>query len=153
MKISSYTYRLIALTMAFLMLFSSVGFSIDMHYCQGKLKSFSFFGEAKNCHEMAKEKACPHHQKKIEQEATKTCSIDKKDCCQNKTLHFQCHQDQQIQASDLVLSQLSQQFVVAFVAVFFKNNFTETTAKSSYTHYKPPIIPRDISVLFESFLL
>ena len=64
----SSTYRLIALMMAFLMFFTSAGFTMDMHYCGGELKSVSFFGKAKTCHDMAGEnetpkKDCPHHKK------------------------------------------------------------------------------------------
>ena len=62
MKSTSITYRIIALTMAFLMFFTSVGFTVDMHYCQGKLKTFNFFGKAKSCHEVGEGmKDCPFH--------------------------------------------------------------------------------------------
>ena len=77
------TYRFVALMMAFLMFFSSVGFAMDMHYCGGKIKSISFFGKAKNCHEMVGEsdtpiKNCPHHKKMMADE--KSCFEDK-NCC------------------------------------------------------------------------
>lgn len=150
----SYTYRFIALTLAFLMLFTSVGFAVDMHYCQGKLKSVSFFGKAKTCHEMsdtASMKNCPHHQKIMEQK--EGCSIDKKDCCSNKTVYFQSDQDQQVQTSDFVVSKQLQQFVIAYVAAFFTNDFSIESDAVSFVLYKPPLISRDIYVLVQSFLL
>lgn len=151
---TSYTYRFIALTLAFLMFFTSVGFAVDMHYCQGNLKSVSFFGKAKTCYEMAEVtpmKECSNHQKMMGQK--EGCSIDKKDCCSNKTLHFQSDQDQQFQTSNFVVSTQLQQFVIAYVAVFFTNDFSIESDANSFAHYKPPVISRDISILVQSFLL
>ena len=58
-------HRITALTMAFLMFFTSVGFSVDIHYCKGDLKSFSLIGEASACHQT--KKTCPRH-KEMESE-------------------------------------------------------------------------------------
>ena len=146
------TYRIISLTLAFLMFTTSVGFAVDMHYCQGKLKSFSFTGKAKSCHDRvdaAQMTNCPHHKKMMKQ--SKNCSIDKKDCCDNQVQRFQSDQDQVIQTFDLTNKQLHQ-FVIAYVAVFFNTNLFETDTPS-FISYKPPLVLRDIYVLIQSFLL
>jgi len=44
--------RVISLLLAFLLGFTSVGYSIDLHFCQGHLKSVALIGKAKSCHEM-----------------------------------------------------------------------------------------------------
>ena len=140
--------------MAILMFFTSVGFAVDMHYCQGHLKSVSFFGKAKSCHEMANAapmKNCPRHQKMRKQEKEKDCSEDK-NCCTNKTLHFQSNQDQQVQTFNFSANQPLQQFVIAFVVAFFSKTFIENDTPS-FAHYIPPLILRDIPVLIQSFLL
>jgi hypothetical protein len=153
MNSTNKSYRFFALTMAFLMFYSSVGFSIDIHYCQGKLKSFSLFGKAKTCYEMTKAvKTSPQCQKLREQQSNDSCSISKKNCCENNTLHFQSDQDQQVQATEFIVNQQLQQFIVAYIVVFFQNNFTEKNA-STLAFYKSPLIPRDIPVLFEAFLI
>ena len=146
------TYRLIAILMAFLMFFSSASYAVDMHYCQGKLKSISFFGKAKTCHDMAESamKNCPHHKKMKAEE--KGCSEDK-NCCSNKTVHFQSDQDQQVQNLDFVVSNQLQQFVIAFVAVFMANDFNIEHEAIAFAYYKPPLIQKDIPVLNQSFLL
>jgi len=149
----SNTYRLISLTLAFLVFTTSAGFSIDMHFCQDQLKSISLFGKAKTCHEKSEAapmKNCPHHKKMMTEK--EGCTEDK-DCCDNKTLQFQSDQDQQVQSSDFLISKQLQKFVVAYVAVFFTNDLSIESDASSYAQYKPPLIPRDIPVLFESFLL
>ena len=40
---TKFSYRALAMFMAFLMFSSSIGFSMDIHYCGEELKSFSFF--------------------------------------------------------------------------------------------------------------
>ena len=154
MNFKNSIYRVTALILAFLMFFTSVGFSVDMHYCQGNLKSFSLLGKAKNCHEMAKGMAnCPHHQKMAEKEPLNPgCSLDKKDCCQNKLQHFQSDEDQKMQSANFELNLQLQSFIVAFTVAFFVDTFIESD-HPAFALYKSPLIPRDIPVLFESFLL
>ena len=79
------------------------------------------------------------------------CTADKKDCCDNKTMHFQSDQDQAVQTIDLSNKQL-QQFVITFVAVFFNDGLIEPNM-AAINDYKPPNVLRDIPVLVQSFLL
>lgn len=152
MKSISNTYRIFALTMAFVMFTSSVNIAMDMHYCLGKLKSVSFIGKAETCHDMASAKMpnCPQHQEmKGESDG---CSISKKDCCDNKSVHIQSDIDELETSSELVVSQQLQNFIVAYVEVFFKNNYIERTAQS-FQYYHPPIVVKDIPVLHQTFLI
>lgn len=154
MNILSRTYRLFALTMAFLMFFTSVGLSVDMHYCQGKLKTFNFFGKAKSCHDMGEGmKNCPSHAKMKKANESDGSTINKKDCCSNKIFHFQSDQDQPSQVDNaIVLSSQLPYFVIAFVEIFINSSVVETD-KPSFALYKSPLIPRDIYVLLETYLL
>ena len=154
MNLLNHTYRLIAFSLALLMLVTSLGLTLDMHFCGDHLKSYSFFGKAKGCYEMsegANKNTCSNDQMNMEQ--NDDCSIQKKNCCDNKTLDFQFDQDQQIQTADLSISQSLQQFITAYVAVFFLNDFQIESDKPSFAHYKSPLIARDIYVLDEAFLL
>ncbi len=154
MKKNSFTYRSIALTLAFLMFFTSVGFTVDMHYCQGELKTFKLFGKAKTCHEMEQgKKACPHHKKMLEASGEKEISQIGKDCCSNQTLYVQMDEEQQHQAEKVLEANPSlHYFAIAFVESFLKETLVET-AKPSDRHYQTPLIPRDIYVLLETYLL
>ena len=154
MQSISNTYRIIALIMAFVMFATTVNLAIDMHYCQGQLKSVSFFGKAATCHEMAAAmKNCPHHQKKLAEASPKEgCSKDTKDCCSNKTMHLQSDLDRYHSSADFQFNQELQHFVIALVNVFFNNNFIGQLAPN-FQSYKPPIVVKDYSVLFQSFLI
>lgn len=143
--------QITAVSLSAMMLLTSVGFSIDMHYCQGKLKSYSILGKAKSCHAIARAKiTCPHHQKMAVE--LKGCELGEMDCCSNKTLHFQLHQLQKAHEADYAIqSQLPS--LVAPVIVFSWPAPNWTASKPAFAFYKPPLIPKDQIVLKQSFLL
>lgn len=148
------TYRLIALVMTFLVFLSSAGISMDMHYCGGELKSVSFLGKARTCHELARASAapmmknCPHHKKMMEE---MSCKEDK-NCCSNRTIFLEPDQDQNIKTPDFGAGEQGNQFDFACIEAFL---VTDTDAGHDVVHfacYKPPILQRDIPVLNQSFL-
>ena len=147
------TYRFIALILAFLVFFTSVGFSLDMHFCEGKLKTVNLFGKAKSCHKKANEQAmndCHHHCEMMVQ--NEVCSEGENNCCENKTLKFDNDQDKEIQTSNYLVNIQSQSFFTVFVIEFFAD-FLFSSGNPSVKQYKPPLILRNIPVLVQSFLL
>lgn len=150
----SKTHRIIALSMALLMFATSMSFAIDMHYCGGELKNFSLFGKAKVCHEIEDAdkpmKNCPHHKKMMEDK--QEVLAKKKNCCENKTLHFQADEDLDVQIIDFSVSKEEQSPVSACEVSFPKLAHMEREIPA-FTLYKPPLIPKDIPTLIQSFLL
>lgn len=140
--------HIIPLTLAFLMLMTSVSFAVDMHYCNGELKSVSLFGKAKTCHEKAVEQdqpTCPHHQKMMEKD-------EKKDCCENKTTIVQADDDLAKSDISVLNTPQFQQFVIAYVTVFYTKITTDKQSIQDIS-YQSPLISRDIYALSETFLL
>ena len=134
-----------------MVLVSSMSYTIDFHYCQGQLKSFSILGKAKNCHEMASKMAsCHHHKQKLEDSLS--CSEGDNNCCNNETLYFESDIEEKFLTIDY-LNLNFQPFVVAFKSSSFEDLFDEIKEVIPFAHYKPPLIQKDIPVLFESFLL
>lgn len=135
--------------MAFIMLLSTTGFSIDLHFCQGQIKSLSFIGEAKSCHSQttkpcsSKKKAC----------SIKTTEKDcQKDCCSNKTIIVDASDaDQKIPNTELSSDQMD--FLTAFVEVYILSHYDFYKNIIPYQNYVPPLLDRDISVLVQCFLL
>lgn len=148
-------YRITALSLALLMLCTSVGLAVNMHYCGGQLKTINLFGKAQTCHQAKKVKApmydCPMHRQLQSEE--QGCMLDNSDCCQNKSLHIQLHQDQNIQIEGSTISKPLQQFITAYVQSFFCFGIEPAYKSILLTEYRPPSIPRDIPVLVQSFLL
>ena len=156
MRSVNFSYRLFALTMAVLMFSTSVGFSIDTHYCQNDLVSSSFLGKASSCYELAgmknPNKTCSLDQKTGNHQHEGTL-IDQKECCHNTTVHFRSEGDQNITTGQIIAGQQLQQFMAAYVTAFFASDSGDVYDNTSFIHYQSPIISRDIHVLFESYLL
>lgn len=138
-------HRIIALTLAFVMFFTSVGFSVDIHYCRGDLKSFSLIGEASTCHQA--KKTCPSHKEMMSEET----SEDSK-CCSNKTVVVDDLDVDYDISPDVELTDLQVKFVTA--RVYTLNGFTfPEVVKSDFPKTDDPLPPRDIYVLLERFLI
>ena len=152
MKFYSNTYRILALSLAFLMFFTSVGFAVDIHYCQNEFKSFSIFGKAANCHDKAKSNpTCKHHKQAANQSNIST-DISKKDCCENHTFNFKSDQDLQSQSFDFELNQPVKKYINK-ASVSFLDRQIISSKTVEYLYYRPPLIRQDIPILFQSFLL
>lgn len=152
MNNNNFAYRIFAFTMALVMFATTVNLTIDMHFCQGQFKSMSFFGKAKTCHEaVAPNMAnCPSHQ--IMMANSKGTSIERKGCCDNKSIQIQSDNNQLEFKSNFAVNQELQQFLAAFIQVFFQNVDT-VKSTPTYVFYKSPKLIKDTYVLFESFLL
>ena len=141
------TYQIISFFLAILIFITSAGFTLDMHFCKGELKTISLIGKAKSCHDQAKVQ-CPHHQKN----GASTLKKEKENnCCNNEKQYFQVEQDQIIPVFDFEKSADFLNLAPEIIQSPFDDyTFTNLIV---YNTYKPPPIQKDIPVLFESFLL
>ncbi len=149
-----FLYRSIAIMMAVVVLFTSTGFAMDRHFCQGELKSVAFFGQAESCHSMDKMTECPHHRQMAchTQKGAKSPGIDKDDCCQNETILMELDVDSvTADFADLTTNQVH--FVWAFVQAFVQPVILHKSVAKKFVILKPPLPERDYQVLFESFLI
>ena len=139
-------HRVISLTLAFLITFTSVGFSIDVHYCKDKLKSVSLFGEAESCH--AVKKTCPNHPSKVQEKE------DDKNCCKNESIEIEKLDSEFNLSQDFTLTDLQVEVLkcVAFESLVFSNTFTKDAPRFNQ---KTPFsyVPVDIYVLLERYLI
>lgn len=137
-------HRTTSLTLAILMLITSVGFSADMHFCKGEFKSFSLFGKAESCHTV--KKSCPHHANMVVSDQSE------EDCCSNKTIELDDLDSDFNISIDADLTDLQLKFVTSFVYSFFYITPTRVV-KSSFLGPNDLLPPKDIYVLLERFLI
>ncbi len=116
--------------MAFVVLFSTMSFTINMHYCGDTLVETAMFHKAKGCG------------MEMEKPSTEGCSITKKNCCNNEQLVIEGQDELQLQIDEISLEQ--QIFIASFVYTYI--TFSEGLDKnvSSYEVYKPPLVIRQI---------
>lgn len=128
-----------SIVMAFLVLFSTLSFTIDMHYCGETLVDTAIFKKAKGCG------------MEMQNPSTKDCSMTKKNCCSDKQIFVDGQDELKISFDTLSFEQ--QQFVVSFIYTYINlfEGFVEEI--NSFQEYKPPLVVRQIYKLDETYLI
>jgi len=132
-------HKIMSFTLAFVVLLSTMSFTINKHYCGDTLVDTSFFSKAKSCG------------MEMQKSTSKDCSIIKKNCCSEEQ---QLVEGQDNLKLDFVKLDLQQKiFVSAFVYTYI--NLFEDFAKESvhFKDYSPPLIVKDIHALDEVYLI
>ncbi|MGB2129730.1 MAG: HYC_CC_PP family protein [Flavicella sp.] len=153
----SSTYKAISFCLAFWVLLSSIGISLDMHFCRGELKSVRLFGYADSCHTLkvktqnktncAKSlKICNHKIHAISN------TVKKRICCKNERIDFVTHDFLQ---KDFLfkITFLKEFYYRVFSSYFSCIEKTFQFIPIPFLNYKPPNLFKDISVFVQSFLL
>lgn len=82
----SLSKRVISAIMAFVVLILSVSISVDLHYCQERLQSFSLVGKAKSCFENEKTQKCNEAESFFSASQKQDFTLKQKGCCHNESL-------------------------------------------------------------------
>ena len=134
--------QIASVTMALLVLFSTMSFTVDMHYCGDQLVDFSFFKTAENC-----------SMKVIPSIATGEASVMEMemDCCTDLEIVLEGQDDLKISFDQFTFDQ--QIFISTFYYTYV--NLFETVDKNlnSFKEYSPPPLIRDIQILDQTFLI
>ena len=132
--------KISAILMAFVVLFSTMSFTISEHYCGNDLVDSALFSKAESCG-MEMQKTTP----------TDDCSFDKEDCCNDVVKQFEGQTNLKTDLSNLTFEQ--QVFVTAFIYSYV--NLFEGLDKNivPFKNYSPPLIVTDIQVLDQVFLI
>lgn len=132
------THKVFSVAMAFLVLLSTISFTMEKHFCGDTLIDVAIFTKAINCG--------------MDMEAVSKISLEKKSCCKDE-LEIVKGQDKLKKASfeDLHLDQ--QIFLTALVYSF--TNLFEGLPQQVVPHkdYSPPNLVADIHVLDQVFII
>lgn len=125
--------------MAFIVLFSTMSFTIEMHYCGENLVDTAIFKKAKSCG------------MEMEKPSSKSCSVSKKNCCNDKKVIIDGQNELQLSFDTLSFEQ--QQFVYSFIYTYI-NLFEGLEGNiTSFSEFPPPLIVRNIYKLDETYLI
>ena len=132
-------HKIASFLMAFVVLFSTVSFTIDMHYCGDTLVDTAIFKKAKGCG------------MEMQKPSTEGCSVSKKDCCNDQQVKFDGQDELKSSFDQLTLEQ--QVFVTSFAYSYLNlfNRFNED--KTSFSESPPPLLVKQIFKLDESYLI
>lgn len=132
-------HKITAMLMSLVVLFSTMSFTIDMHYCGGTLVETAIFQKAKGCG------------MEMQSPSSKGCSIVKKNCCSNEQILIDGQDELQLSLDNITLEQ--QVFLATFVQSYINLFEGYDTEISSYDIYKPPLVIRQIYKIDESYLI
>lgn len=128
--------------MALLVLFSTMSFTVEMHYCGNKLVDFSLFNNLDRCKTMPE---------KTESDAMCPSMKMAMECCKDVQIAQLGQHELKISFDQITFDPLS------FIASFFNayKNLLEGHDQNivPFNDYSPPPLIRDIHILDQSFLI
>ena len=126
--------------MAFVVLFSTMSFTINKHYCGDELVSSTLFLKGESCG--------MDMQKSSEED---DCSIKKDNCCTDVIICVEGQKELKLNYYDLRFEQ--QVFVAAFMLSYM--NLFEGLPNNivPFKNYSPPMLIKNIQILDEVFLI
>lgn len=134
--------RFIALSMVILVLISTTGFTMNIHFCGGELQGIAINSGEVDCNMMAearKAAPCPMH------------AVQSTDCCEDQDVTLEPDSPEtflaKFQMAEIEWQAAPTQTWVIPVVI------RSDAFLISWTTYRPPPIDRDIPVLVQSFLL
>ena len=133
-------YKISSFCMALLVLFSTLSFTVESHYCGDFLVDSSIFGHAESC-----------GMNSPQMNSSKD-SLKGKNCCNNEQIVLNGQNELNI-ASDNMFTIDQQIFVASFVYTYinlFKGLDNQIT---SYEEYNSPLVIRQIYKLYETYLI
>ncbi|RNL82944.1 hypothetical protein ED312_16175 [Sinomicrobium pectinilyticum] len=132
LKISSFL-------LAFLVLLSTLSFTVEKHFCGSFLVDTAIFSGADSCG------------MEVKQDDGYLCTVTKTSCCSDETILIQ-GQDTLQKAVD---KELHQQVIFLKAFVYTYLNLFEGLEENvvPFRDYAPPLVVRDIQVLNDTFLI
>ena len=132
-------HKIVSLSMAIVVLFSTMSFTIDMHFCGDTLMDTAIFQQVKTCG------------MEMENPLTEGCSVTKKNCCSDEQVVVDGQDELQLHAEQITLEQ--QVFIASFVYSYINLFESVDKKKTSFEAYKPPLVAKEIFKLDETYLI
>ena len=136
-----FLHKIIALILAFIVLFSSFSFTIEKHICMGEITDVSYFIAANSCG-MTDEDCDINDSSEIQ--------IQKEKCCNDVHELIPGNQNEQQAIQSFEIEQV--QFIIAYTYIYI-NLFEDKNDIIPYRDYTPPLVDKDINILYQTFLI
>jgi len=125
--------------MAFVVLFSTMSFTVDMHYCGDTLVDTAVFSKAHTCG------------MEMQNSTTKECSITKKSCCNDEQIAIDGQDD--LKNSFDKLSLEKKLLITSFVYIYLNLFEALNEDITSFRDYAHSLFVKQIFKLDESYLI
>ncbi|MFA7447303.1 MAG: hypothetical protein WCY77_02600 [Weeksellaceae bacterium] len=132
-------HKIVSFLMAMVVFFSTMSFTIDLHYCGDMLVDAAIFHKVDTCG------------MEMEIPSTESCSTGKKDCCNDEQIIVEGQGELQLTFDTLTFEQ--QTFVVSFYHSYISLFENKNVRVIPFKDYKPPLLIRDIQKLHDIYLI
>ncbi len=141
----SLSHKLAAVLMAFVVMFTTMSFTVDMHYCGDSLVDFSFYHKADSCGMDAG--------LKLNRQDSQSCerAFTKKTCCSDHQIVKDASQELKTTIDKITFEQ--QTYVATFFYTYVNLFERRDTSFVPYKDYNPPFLIRDVQILDETYLI
>ncbi|MDO6761657.1 hypothetical protein Q4566_15725 [Tamlana sp. 2_MG-2023] len=133
------SHKIMSLAMAFVVLFSTMSFTLNMHYCGDTLVETAMFRKVEGCG------------MEMEKPSAEGCSIAKMNCCNDEQLVVDGQDELQLQVDKISFEQ--QVFIASFVYTYINLFEGLDNNVSSFEEYEPPLVIKDIFKIDETYLI
>ena len=130
--------KVFSLLMAFVVLFSTMSFTVNMHYCGDTLVETAILKEAEGCG------------MKAQNPSTESCAFTKKSCCSDKQLIVNGLDELQISFDKSSLEKQPLVAIHTFTFIDLNKEFKETQPVRPYV---PPLVVRQLFKLHSTYLI
>ena len=135
--------KILALILAFIVLFTSFSFTVEKHVCMGEVTDVSYFTDADSCGMEMKDEECTMDKNNEEH-------MQQEKCCVNVQELIPGNQNEQQAINSFEIDQL--QFILAYTYTYL-NLFKSQERPAAFVYYSPPLVDKDIQILYQSFLI
>lgn len=132
-------HKIMSLLMAFVVLFSTMSFTVDLHYCGDTLMDTAIFHKAETCG------------MEMENPLTDGCSITKKNCCNDEQIVVDGQNELKLQVDKITFEQ--QVFIASFIYTYINLFEGLDNNVSSFEEYEPPLVVKQIFKIDETYLI
>ncbi|WP_143150468.1 HYC_CC_PP family protein [Arenibacter nanhaiticus] len=133
-------FRIVSTVMAFLMLLSSVSWTIEKHYCMGSLIDVAFFHKPDSC-------GMPLDDTVVSQAVISDLNA----CCSNEIITIPGQEELNLSSGSFDLDQ--HVFLAAYVFSYYNLFNVAPERLVPFSDYQPPMVVKDICVLDQVFLI
>ncbi len=138
-------------SLALLVLFSTMSFSVDKHFCGTELVDLAIFSKAMTCISEAKTCGVKMDHKMGHKMNHEMVADEKDSCCTNQKTELNGQDELNISFHFLDFDQ--QLFLTTFTYSFIYKYESSSIAEIPFRYYTPPLLVADIQVLDQVFLI
>ncbi|PKQ45460.1 HYC_CC_PP family protein [Confluentibacter flavum] len=132
-------HKIVSMLMAFVVLFSTLSFTLNMHYCGDTLVETAFLHKAKGCG------------MELQNPSTEGCVITKLNCCNDKQLLIDGQDELQLKIDKISLEK--QVFITSFVHTYINLFEGLDNNAPTFKEYKPPLVTKQLYKIDETYLI